>query len=190
MRRFAKLVPVLVLCGSVAALRADTGGTNGNGTGSGTGKAENPVVVENLSVADMQGRAAAIKSEIAENAHHVTILKDQAKKQQDVIKLSCVNDKIVQLNAQQNIADNVADQLQAALDKNSDERHSEFARLSAAGEAVKRLREEAGSCVGETELNKQESGIDSTHPLFPDDPTQGNPFGVGIEPPAYCSPFD
>jgi hypothetical protein len=196
MRTLTKFVPALALLCGLATLHADTGTTdpttkpNGNGNGSGNGTGVDVAVTTNLSVSEMRIRIVGIQSQITDDARHVMFYKEQAKKQKDVIKLTCVNDKIVQLKAQQNIADTTADQLQVALNKNSDERNGLFGQFASTAEAIKRLREEAGGCIGIGELYKQESGNNFFHPDFPDDPNQRFPLGWEIEPPGYCSPYD
>jgi len=145
-----------------------------------------------LSVAEITQRAAAVSSAIQADYKHVLYIREQAKKQKDVIKLSCVNDKLVQLKAQMNIADGQNDQLQASLASGSDDRQTLFAQLSGTGEAVKRLREDAAACIGEPELYKQEAGLSFTHPDLPDDPTNPPEANGGDmpEPPGYASPFN
>jgi hypothetical protein len=141
-----------------------------------------------VSVADMSAKAAAIRGAIVEDAQKIVTFREQARKLKDVIKLNCVNDKQIQAKAEMNIADLANDSLQSASDRSADERQAAFTQLSSAGEAIRRLREEAGACVGEQELFKQEQGGMVEAPEITDDPTQGNPFGGGeIEPPLSAS---
>ena len=176
MTKFAKLLSVLAFLGGAAVLRADT--------------AAPPM--PQLSPADMSLKAAAIESGIQNDYQHVLYIKEQAKKQKDVIKLSCVNDKLVQLKAQMNIADGLNEQLQTALASGNDDRQTLFTQLSGTGDAVKRLREDAAVCIGEPELYKQEAGGSFTRPDLPDDPTHTPESGgeeTPPEPPGYASPF-
>jgi hypothetical protein len=173
MNKLAKLLSVLAFLGGAAILHAQTAPAK-------------PVVA---SAQEMTLKAAGLQSQIQDDNRHVLFLKEQAKKAKDVIKLSCVNDKIVQIKAEMNIADSTNDQLQVALQKNSDDRVGLFTQLQTAADAVKRLREEAAVCLGEPELYKQEAGQSFTAPQVPDDPTV-NPLGGGeLEPPAYASPY-
>lgn len=177
MRNLAKILPILCLVGGAAALRADTAP---------------PPAKPTLSVADMTARSADIKKKIEADYQHVLYTREQAKKQKDVIKLSCVNDKLVQIKAQMNIADETNDQLQAALTSGSDERNTLFTTLSTTGNDVHLLREQAAACIGEPELYKQEAGNGFVAPDVPDDPThtpEGNDGNYGNEPPAYASPY-
>jgi hypothetical protein len=174
MRNASKLLSVLAFLGGAAVLHADTAPT--------------PAKSAQLSDSEMTLRAAGFESQIQDDNRHVLFLKEQAKKAQDVIKLSCVNDKIVQIKAEMNIADATNDQLQAALTKSAGDKNALFTQLSTSADAIKRLREGAAVCVGEPELYKQEAGRTYTHPDIPDDPTQTLPGGE-LEPPAYASPY-
>jgi len=189
MSAFKRLVPALVLLGTVTAISAapDTS-TPTAPTGSTT-----PAKPADLTPAEMHVRAAAIDLELKEDYRHALSLRERAQKMKDVIKLSCVNDKLVQIKAQMNIAEQATTKLEVALDKGSDDRNTLFVDLTTAGDSVRHLREEAVACLGEPELFKQESGIEVTRPEIPDDPTVIDPYGtdgvVEVEPPGYASPF-
>jgi hypothetical protein len=142
----------------------------------------------------MQVRADQILTQLEVDTQHVMHLKELAKKQQDVIKLNCINDRVVQLKAQRNIADNTNVQLQGALARGAEDhqpqsREQLLAELNDVGESVRHLREQASSCVGESELGNQTSQTTVTRPVIVDDPTLLN-FTVPVEAPAYASPFD
>jgi hypothetical protein len=177
MRKLAKTLPVLCLLAGAAVLRADTT----------PAPAARP-----LTVGEMTTQAADIRSKIDTDYQYVLYIKEQAKKQKDVIKLSCVNDKLVQLKAQMNIADERNDQLQAALTRGSDERGGLFSQLNESGNAIHLLREAAAACIGEPELYKQEAANNYVRPEIPDDPAQtpeSNPEVGPVEPPGYASPY-
>jgi hypothetical protein len=162
-----KITPLLLLVGGMATLRADTPA---------------PAVANQT---DYTAQAAQIRQQIQTDARYVLYLQALAHKQKDVIKLNCVNDKLILIKGEQNVADSANDQLQSP-----GEDHSEpFARLQRAGESAHNLRQEAAACVGETELSKQESGGEFSHPEFVDDPTL-IPFAEYVEPPAFASPFN
>jgi hypothetical protein len=112
-----------------------------------------------------------------------------ARKQKDVIKLNCVNDKYVQMKPQTNIFDTYSSELNGALEGNSDTRFTMFADVTVAAENVKKLRQEADVCVGEPELSTSEYPPEVVGPdgiVSPGD----NPFDNGIEPPGYASPYN
>ena len=142
-----------------------------------------------LSPAEMQAAASDIISQGHDAYQTVLALRESARKQQDAIRLNCINNKLVQLKAQLNIADNENSDLDALIGGNTDERFTVFANLKDTGAAVLKLREEAKACVGQVELLKQESGVLVTHPQFPDQPQPIDPYSGEVEPPAYASPF-
>jgi len=186
MRRFIKYLPVLALFGTVAGLRADTTPTPAPATAPSDPTAD----AKALSPGEMNIRASAMMAASQDDLRHVMFMKEHAKNLKDVIKLNCVNDKLVKLKAQLNIQENTHQDLQHALDKGGDDRAAIYVRLSNVSSDIKQLRQDAQSCVGEPEIYKQESGVVVTHPDFPDDPTQEPPQLEGtVEPPGYASPF-
>jgi hypothetical protein len=171
-----KIAVLLLFFGSMTALRADTpllpGGTSGNGRS-----------------VELQMKAAEVTRQIQADYRYTLSLQSQARRQKDVIKLNCVNDKLIQIKAEMNIGESANSQLEVAVSTNSGDRQTAFTELQAAGNSVRDLRQQAAACLGEAELTKQESGGTYTHPNFPDDPTI-IPFDVYTEPPVYASPFN
>ena len=117
---------------------------------------------------------------------HVKILQASARRDKDVIRLNCVNDKLVQIKPQMNIFDQAIRAVENSSE--SDDRAALFADVSGASENIRRLREEADQCIGEPTLST-ESRSGFTGPDIPDDP-YGDPFSPPIEPPGYASPFN
>jgi hypothetical protein len=142
-----------------------------------------------LSIGDMAIRSAGIEAQIKDDYRHVLHQQSVARRAKDVIKLNCINDKLVQLKAQMYIFDGIHSSLTGALAGNNDERFALYGEVTLAGENIKRLRQEADVCAGEPELYKQENRPEWRGPQIPDDPTAGNPFNQGVEPPGYASPF-
>ncbi|MFT3695024.1 MAG: hypothetical protein QM831_17940 [Kofleriaceae bacterium] len=163
-------------------------------------RADNPAPEKpKLTNADISTKAAGLETQIQEADHQLTLLKAKAVKMKDVIKVNCVNDKLVQAKAQMNIADNASSALQIAMAKNNDEeRNTEFGNLSQAADSMKQLKEEAAACIGAPELLKQENGLTVDKPFIPDDPTLDDPFhnfdpdptqNGEMDPPAFPSPW-
>ncbi len=183
MKAFAKIAVVLGTMGTVTAIHADS--TVPVTATPSTAKSDAPTVAE------MQATAARLSEQMKSDLEQVTELKEVARKQKDVIKLNCVNDRLIQIKAQLNIADATNVQLQASLSRNADDRQSLYASLSGTAESVKNLRGEADSCIGAPDLMKQEaSGNTVDRPFIPDDPATTPTLGEEFEPPAYGSPFD
>lgn len=186
MRSMWKFLAAGALFGAVTILHADDSAApvpSGNVT-----------VSTRLTIAEMQANAQILQDQVQEHYRLVLRIQEKVREAKDVIKLNCVNDKLVQMKAQMNILDSANRQLQDALTKNSDERHSSYSQLERAANSVRVLHEEANTCVGEQELVKGEHEVEVTHPDFPDDPLADNPWDdspadAQIEPPAYASLF-
>ncbi len=190
MRALTKIVAMLVVVGAVAVIHADSDPpVAGAGSGSSASVAKKTIV---LSPAEMETGAKKFEEQLQSDMRTVLHLKEAVRKAKDVIKLNCVNDRLVQIMAQRNIADSQNAELQAALGKGAPESQALYGSLQGTAEGVRHLREEASACVGEPELFKQE-GVEVTHPDIPDDPITDNPFDdapdVSVEPPGYASPF-
>ena len=137
------------------------------------------------SYSDAMARAMSIREAMQSDMHHVLDLQVRARREKDVIKLNCVNDKLVEMKPQMNVADRLQIELQGGAE-NGDA--SAIVGISQAADAVHRLREAADQCVGE-HLLVGESSNEFTHPPIPDDPN-ADTWAPGVEPPAYASPFN
>jgi hypothetical protein len=182
--------------GTASALYADPAGgwLSPNGVGTSTpGAAPDPNAAVHvdaasaLSPADLQARVHLLREQTRADARHVQYLQQIARKEKDVIKLNCVNDKLVQIKPEMNLADSAESQLGAANDA---ARIAAFDAVAQSADSVRRLREEADQCIGEPiTQGGSESSNSFTGPTAPDDPTKG--LGGGqIEPPGYASPFN
>src|SRR5262245_25938536 len=78
------------------------GATGGAGATGATGSVGATVV---LSLPDIQLRVHQLHDQVRADARHIQHLQQIARKEKDVIKLNCVNDKLVQVKPQMNIAD-------------------------------------------------------------------------------------
>lgn len=131
--------------------------------------------------------ADALRQQMQGHYRHVLQLQQTARKDKDVIKLNCVNDKLVQLKPQLNMADRLKGELAAQTD--SQIRATTMTSMNELVESVRKLREEADQCVGEGNI-KSDSANDFTGPKFPLDPF-ADPFGrPPVEPPGYASPIN
>ena len=140
-------------------------------------------------------RVGEIKQQIDGDYKHVLHLQALAKKQKDVIKLTCINDKLVQLKAQMNLFDTNRFALDAAIDNTDDTPQTIFSDIEKNSTDVRKLRSDADGCAGELEMYKQESKSDFERPDL-DDPTDGEPFNPPeldgdpeIDVPGYATPY-
>ncbi len=120
-------------------------------------------------------------------------LQGAARKQKDIIKLNCVNDKLLQLKQLLNIADEARNALTEAITlEKEDERYHQYEQIELAHEKAMALRDEAEACIGEELVFLGPTEVDVDEPGVADDPTGDDPFDFtdpGIERPGYASPF-
>ena len=143
-------------------------------------------VTVTLPAIEVQTRVQVFVEQTRADARHMQHLQALARKEKDVIKLNCVNDKLVQVKPEMNIIDSGVAELESATDAN---RMQVFEGISTAAENVRRLREEADQCIGEPVQTGGDSSNSFTGPTAPDDPTKGF-NGPELEPPAYASPYN
>ena len=173
LKKYAMLVAIL----GAVAVRADTPAP--------------PV----LTPSEMKVHADKMKKDIEEDMRHVLHLQALARKEKDVIKLTCINDKLVQIKAQQNLFDTANLQLDTQVTASDESPKTTYAELEKASADIKKLRGEADGCAGELEMYKQESKADFTRPDL-EDPTNNdtfNPPELGDKPevdvPGFATPF-
>lgn len=175
----AKVVGVLVglVWGTSLLAQPDTNTTGAKGK---TGVTATVV----LTLPEMLQRVGELSVQVKGDLQHIYGLREVARKNKDVIKLNCVNDKFIQAKATANIFDTAYLHLQGVASGGE----ALFKSATDAASDLRRLKNEANACVGE-ELSA-EMLTESSHPPFPDDPTHGDPFEPGVEPPGYASPYN
>lgn len=138
------------------------------------------------SPAQMKKEAQSMRDAVRASIQRMYALQAKARKSNDIIQLTCVNDKFIKLKAQANLFDEAHREL--LIDLDTDARVETYARVTAASNDVTKAREEAEACIGESQLGN-ESANDFEGPEIVDDPTLGLPFDIEVEPPAYASPY-
>lgn len=138
-----------------------------------------------LSSQDMLTQGRKHRTQMDETAQRVQQRVEGARKQRDIIRVNCLLDKVAQLRANLNIADEALATLQDAISRR-DEGGSlhEYTRLTILNQKVQVLDAEAEACVGEdlsfvgaTRVDVEVSGVpegDFTHPAIPE-PTYTRP---------------
>lgn len=140
-----------------------------------------------LSPEAMQREAQALRERVRGDVQWGVHLQAKARSASDIIKLTCVNDKLLRLKAEANLFDEAHRDLMAVLD--TEGRFSAYTRVIQTASDVDKMRDEANACIGEPELSA-DSANDFTAPEITDDPTLGLPFDIELEPPAYASPYN
>lgn len=127
-------------------------------------------------------------------------LQQVARDQKDVIKLNCVNDKLLQVKQLLNIADQARTNLLTATaggtvpgdnpDADPTGRYHEFGRVTIAEQQVSVLGSEAENCIGEDLSFLGPTDVEVEGGNEPDDPTAPvDPEYPEIENPPVASPF-
>ncbi len=139
-----------------------------------------------LTPAEMQAKS------MQEDLVRIVELQQVARKQKDVIKLNCVNDKLLQVKKLLNIAEGGrTDMVESIAQQDSDSTQHHFSQITITKEKTDGLRSEAEGCIGEELVFLGPTEITVDDPGLADDPTAEDPFNWDdvIEPPAYASPF-
>lgn len=144
--------------------------------------------LKRLSIPEMTSESKKLAEKVRSDLLHVRYLQGVARKQQDLIRLTCVNDLMLQIKAQANVFDDARRNLENALGTDADQRFSLFDETSRQAEGVHKIRVEADACIGEDQLGTE--SLTQVNDPGLDDPTLGDPFKPDIEPPAYATPFN
>jgi hypothetical protein len=146
-----------------------------------------------LSPREMQVRTESMINEMKGMLDRVLAIQQMARKQKDVIRLNCVNDRLLQVKKLLNIAEASRNDLVEAIAADSEtERYHQFTKVTISHEQVSVLRDEAEACVGEELIFLGPTEVVVDRPPIVDDPTRNDPFDLGsedIERPAFASPF-
>jgi hypothetical protein len=125
------------------------------------------------SPAEQMSAADTIVSRGTGLSQRVTQMLDDARREADVIRVTCLNDKLTQINANLRTAQSRYASLQRTVD--ADQRKHELTVLSVLGQKLQVLDQEANQCVGqdlyETGPTKITTEIDTSLLPFENDPT-------------------
>src|SRR5688572_10106830 len=147
MSRLAKYLPALAILGAVTIVSAQ-------GADPAPAPASPPPAPmgRKMTVAEMSESIIVSEQQIHADGRQMMHLKEVASRQKDVIKLTCLNDKLIQYKAQVNIWDSGKVTFQSATTKSDADRETAYASLMVTANAVRDLRDQSNACVGEPEL--------------------------------------
>lgn len=144
-----------------------------------------------LSGPEQVAEAERIGTRATQISRRVQQMLDQARRERDIMRVTCLNDKLTQVNANLRTAGARSDSLREAVQMNDDgRRNHEFTVITVLGQKFRTLEQEANQCIGqdifETGTTRVETTVDpetpdedpTTVPTFPEIPV---PF---IPPPA------
>ncbi|MBA2539649.1 MAG: hypothetical protein H0V17_08450 [Deltaproteobacteria bacterium] len=139
-----------------------------------------------LPATEMTIQVTGFKKDVVEAHRLVTTLQLQARKDKDVIRLNCINDKLIQLKALRNVFDDHVNRYESS--QNATDQATTFNQAQDNWNKIRSVREQALLCVGETQfLSESKAGWDG--PDIPDDPGK-DLFPDVPEDPGYASPYN
>ncbi len=145
-----------------------------------------------LSSTEQLTQAEAYLQKMRQTLEHVNKIADQARKEKDIIKLNCVNDKLIQIKGNLNLGEQTRDALKLASARADDgNRNHEFAKLTITYQKVTVLGQEAEACIGEeiSYVGATRVDIDVDKDIPDDDPTVRPPPPLPVVRPPIASPF-
>lgn len=146
-----------------------------------------------ISPKEMQQQSEKLIGEMKKMLDRVITIQQVARKQKDVIRLNCVNDRLLQVKKLLNIADSARNDLVEAIAADDErDRYHQYTKVTISHERVSVLRDEAEACVGEDLIFLGPTEVEVDKPPIVDDPTKSDPFslaGQPIERPVYATPF-
>ncbi len=147
-----------------------------------------------LSAAEMTAEAQRLVGNMQQQLDRLVELQKVARKQKDVIKLNCVNDKLLQLKQLLNIAESARINMREAIAQGDDTaegssaRYHEYGKVVIASQQGDAVAGEAEACIGEELIFLGPTEVQADEPAIPDDPTDSVP-DFELEPPGYASPI-
>jgi len=145
-----------------------------------------------LSPQETQAQARDYYKKMLETQRRVTQLQAKAKKDKDMVKLNCVNDKLTQLKGHMTVTDQSMSSLTLDIAKSDDTaRQHEFTRITILYQKVVTLGTEAEQCIGEdvSFVGATQVDVEIDPSIPPTDPTMPDfPVPVVTRPPE-ASPF-
>jgi hypothetical protein len=118
---------------------------------SGTGSPLTPEDATKLSPTQTETNAKRFLSEMEGALKQITALQEGARKEKDLVRLDCINEKIVEYRKLIEIVEPAEKSLKQALnDNNNNERIHEYTKISISHERAMQLAREAETCNGES----------------------------------------
>lgn len=138
--------------------------------------------LSSLSGPEQLSQAGVFIEKIKEALTRVSTLAEEARKEKDVIRLNCVNEKLLGIRGMLSISESSMAALKDAVSRDDkEERTHEFSKVQIAHTKVAELKAEAETCAGEVTVYFGDTVLDTViDPSVPeDDPTDFTPPDIG-----------
>ena len=139
------------------------------------GEAETEVVGRaDLSPEEQLAEAARVQTRGTQISRRIQAMLDEARRERDIIRVTCLNDKLTQVNANLRTLEDRIENLQSAVQaQDPSRRNHEFTVITVLSQKFNVLEQEANQCLGqdlfETGATRVETDIDPDSPT--EDPT-------------------
>jgi hypothetical protein len=122
-----------------------------------------------LSPADQLTEAQTIEERGTAISRRVLGMLDEARRERDIIRVTCLNDKLTQINAHLRTLQSRRENLQEAVNTGDESRRNhEYTVITVLGQHFRTLEQEANACIGqdifETGTTRVQVDIDPTTP--------------------------
>jgi hypothetical protein len=122
-----------------------------------------------LSGTEQLAESERIGTRAVQTSRRVQQMLDEARRERDIIRVTCLNDKLTQVNANLRGVETRSESLREAVQMNDDDRRNhEFTVLTVLGQKFRTLEQEANQCLGqdifETGTTRVETSIDPATP--------------------------
>jgi hypothetical protein len=145
-----------------------------------------------LSPQETLAQARDYYKKMSETQRRVLQLQGKAKKDRDMVKLNCVNDKLTQLKGHMTVTNQSMVSLNADIGKGDDAaRHHEFTRITILFQKVVTLGTEAEQCIGDdvSYVGATQVDVDIDPSVPAGDPTEPALPVPDVQRPPEASPF-
>lgn len=120
-------------------------------------------------------------------SQRVMSMLDEARREGDVVRVTCLDDKLTQINAHaRTLSDRIESLQQATTTADSDRRNHEFTVISVLGQNFTQLERDANECVGQSQFETGATRVVTT--IDPETP-DGDPSLIADESPTDYIPY-
>ncbi|MBK8169299.1 MAG: hypothetical protein IPK60_03010 [Sandaracinaceae bacterium] len=164
------------------------GGADGADAAQGGENQDGEVAVErraNLTGPEQISEGEAILERGNSLSSRVAQMLDEARRDHDILRITCLNDKLTQVNANMRSTDERVGALREASSTNDDgRRNHEYTVITVLGQKFRTLEQEANQCVGQeifdTGVTRVETSVDPNAPAEEDPARVTPPPPIGI----------
>ena len=157
---------------------------------SGTGSPLTPEDATKLSSTQTEANAKRFLSEMEGALKQITALQEGARKEKDLVRLDCINEKIIEYRKLMEIVEPAGKGLtQAIKDNNNNERIHEYTKISISHERAMQLAREAETCNGEALTYSGDTVVEVSVDGDVPDPTEPGFGDLPIDHPTDLSPI-